>query len=251
MKALGSGTTTFMISDCSAEFYVGTAATGCPHIQLVFHYNPKFSPLFIGDPMRSLTVRSFLLPVLMITSMSLFAASAPQAKTKSGTLEGKADGPVNVFLGIPYAQPPVGDLRWKPPVAAAKWDGVKKATDFGSHCLQGKVFGDMVFHDPGGSEDCLTLNVWVPTKHADPKIPVMVWIYGGGFVAGTTSESRQEGSHLAQQGVIVVSMNYRLGVFGFFVNSELAKESGHNASGNYGLLDQLLALQWVHDNIAA
>jgi len=109
----------------------------------------------------------------------------------------------------------------------------------------------MVFHDPGGSEDCLTLNVWVPTKHADPKIPVMVWIYGGGFVAGTTSESRQEGSHLAQQGVIVVSMNYRLGVFGFFVNSELAKESGHNASGNYGLLDQLLALQWVHDNIAA
>jgi len=117
--------------------------------------------------------------------------------------------------------------------------------------MQGKVFGDMVFHDPGASEDCLTLNVWVPDKHVEPKLPVMVWIYGGGFVAGTTSESRQEGSHLAQQGVIVVSMNYRLGVFGFLVHPELAKESGHNSAGNYGLLDQLAALKWVHDNIAA
>jgi para-nitrobenzyl esterase len=184
--------------------------------------------------------------------LALFAASSgPQVKTASGVVEGKSDGPVNIFLGIPYAAPPVGDLRWKPPVPAAKWSGVLKATDFSSHCMQGKVYGDMKFRDPGGSEDCLTLNVWVPAKTSGAKLPVMVWIYGGGFEAGTTSEARQDGTHLAQQGVIVVSMNYRLGVFGFFVHPELAKESGHNAAGNYGLLDQTAALRWVHDNIAA
>ena len=196
--------------------------------------------------------RWFVFFAVILASVVLVAASsAPQVKTRLGTVEGKDDGKVKAFLGIPYAAPPVGDLRWKAPAPATKWTGVKKATEFGFHCMQGKVFGDMVFHDPGGSEDCLTLNVWVPDKHIDPKMPVMVWIYGGGFVAGTTSESRQEGSHLAQQGVIVVSMNYRLGVFGFMVHPELAKESGYNAAGNYGLLDQLAALKWVHDNIAA
>jgi len=184
--------------------------------------------------------------------LALFAASsAPKVKTHSGEVEGKVDGTVHVFLGIPYAQPPVGDLRWKPPVPAAKWSGVRKATEFGSHCLQGKVFGDMNFRDPGGSEDCLTLNVWVPAQEGK-KLPVMVWIYGGGFVAGTTSEARQDGAHLAQLGgVVVVSMNYRLGVFGFLVHPELAKESSHNSAGNYGLLDQLEALKWVQKNIAA
>jgi len=189
---------------------------------------------------------------LVALPLALFAAaSGPQVKTASGTVEGKEDGGVKAFLGIPYAAPPVGNLRWKPPMPPAGWDGVRKATDFGSHCMQGKVYGDMSFRDPGGSEDCLTLNVWVPTKTAGAKLPVMVWIYGGGFVAGTTSEARQDGTHLAQQGVIVVSMNYRLGVFGFFVHPELAKESGRNAAGNYGLLDQVAALRWVHDNIAA
>jgi para-nitrobenzyl esterase len=188
---------------------------------------------------------------ILTPAVLVAASSAPQVKTRLGAVEGKDDGKVKVFLGIPYAAPPVGDLRWKAPAPAAKWTGVKKAIEFGSHCMQGKVFGDMVFHDPGASEDCLTLNVWVPDKHVEPKLPVMVWIYGGGFVAGTTSEGRQEGSHLAQQGVIVVSMNYRLGVFGFLVHPELAKESGHNSAGNYGLLDQLAALKWVHDNIAA
>lgn len=189
---------------------------------------------------------------LLALPLALFGASeAPQVKTASGVVEGKDDGAVHAFFGIPYAAPPVGDLRWKPPAAAAKWTGVRKATAFGSHCMQGRVFGDMNFRDAGGSEDCLTLNVWVPAKAAAAKLPVMVWIYGGGFVAGTTSEGRQDGTHLAQQGVIVVSMNYRLGIFGFFVHPELAKESGRNAAGNYGLLDQLAALHWVHDNIAA
>ena len=203
--------------------------------------------------MPSLSLRGcFIFSAVILMPIALLASSsAPQVKTRSGVVEGKDDGKVKTFLGIPYAAPPVGDLRWKAPTPAAKWSGVKKAAEFGSHCMQGKVFGDMVFHDPGGSEDCLTLNVWVPDKHAEPKLPVMVWIYGGGFVAGTTSEARQNGYKLAQQGVIVVSMNYRLGVFGFLVHSELAKESGHNAAGNYGLLDQLAALQWVHDNIAA
>jgi para-nitrobenzyl esterase len=179
------------------------------------------------------------------------AASGPQVKIEAGIVEGKEAGAIHAFLGIPYAAPPIGDLRWKPPVPAAKWTGVRKATEFGSHCLQGDVYGDMVFRDPGGSEDCLSLNVWAPAKPSGSKLPVMVWIYGGGFAAGSTSEGRQDGTHLAQQGVIVVSMNYRLGIFGFFVHSELAKESPHHASGNYGLLDQLAALQWVHDNIAA
>ena len=196
--------------------------------------------------------RSLVAWAMLVSPLGLFGeSSAPQAKTATGVVEGKDDGTVHAFLGIPYAAPPVGDLRWKPPVAAAKWSGVRKATEFGAHCMQGKVFGDMNFRDAGGSEDCLTLNVWVPAKPSKEKLPVMVWIYGGGFVAGTTSEARQDGTHLAQQGVIVVSMNYRLGVFGFLVHPELAKESGRNAAGNYGLLDQLAALHWVHDNIAA
>jgi para-nitrobenzyl esterase len=192
----------------------------------------------------------FTFPSTFVFSAQAQSSSSLQVKTASGVVEGKEMGPVHAFLGIPYAAAPVGDLRWKPPVPAAKWDGVRKATEFGSHCMQTNVYGDMVFPDAGGSEDCLSLNVWVPTK-AQGKLPVMVWIYGGGFVAGGTSEPRQHGEVLAQQGVIVVSMNYRLGMFGFFVHPELAKESEHHAAGNYGLLDQTAALRWVHENIAA
>jgi para-nitrobenzyl esterase len=202
--------------------------------------------------MNQQILRSLLTSIIFFTPLTLFAtSSSPQVKTLSGVVEGKNDGPVQAFLGIPYAQPPVGDLRWKPPAPAASWKGIRKATEFGAHCLQGNVFGDMTFRDAGGSEDCLTLNVWVPAKPSSAKLPVLVWIYGGGFVAGSTSEGRQDGTHLAQQGVVVISMNYRLGVFGFLVHPELAKESGRDSAGNYGLLDQLLALHWVHDNIAS
>jgi para-nitrobenzyl esterase len=183
--------------------------------------------------------------------MSCAATNNLQVNTKSGIVEGKQSGSIRAFLGIPYAQPPVGDLRWKPPVPAAQWSGVKTATSFGSRCLQNDVFGDMKFRDPGQSEDCLTLNVWTPAKEASAKLPVMVWIYGGGFAAGGTSEPRQDGTVLAQQDVVVVSMNYRLGIFGFFVHPELAKESPHGSAGNYGLMDQRAALEWVQDNIAA
>ena len=196
-----------------------------------------------------------ILCVLTAISLGSNAASAAtsadlQVKVDSGTVEGKQEGPIRTFLGIPYAAPPVGDLRWKPPAPAAKWTGVRAAKEFGAHCMQGNVYGDMTFPDPGNSEDCLTLNVWTPAKKVDAKLPVMVWIHGGGFVAGGSSEPRQNGQKLAGHGVIVVSMNYRLGVFGFLVHPELAKDSGRDSAGNYGLLDQVAALQWVQRNIA-
>lgn len=176
-----------------------------------------------------------------------------RVKTKQGKVEGKMDGAVRAFLGIPFAAPPVGPLRWRAPMPAAKWSGMRPATEFGHRCMQPTIYNDMVFRDPGISEDCLTLNIWAPEaakdKHA--KLPVMVWIYGGGFLAGSTSERRQDGATLAKNGFIVVTMNYRMGIFGFFANAELAAESGKNASGNYGLLDQTAALAWVQKNIGA
>jgi para-nitrobenzyl esterase len=216
--------------------------------------NSGYNPMFVSRDKNMIlcsAAKWLSAATFFVFSAALVAQSAPQVKTRSGVIEGKDDGTVRSFLGIPYAAPPVGELRWKPPAPAAKWTGVKKTIDFGPHCMQGRVFGDMNFRDPGGSEDCLTLNVWAPSKTSSKKLPVMVWIYGGGFVSGSTSEPRQDGTHLAQRGVVVVSMNYRVGVFGFFVHPDLTKESGHNSAGNYGLLDQTAALRWVHDNIAA
>ncbi|MEO8735766.1 MAG: carboxylesterase family protein [Edaphobacter sp.] len=172
-------------------------------------------------------------------------------KTEQGKIEGTMSGPIRAFLGIPYAAPPVGPLRWRAPVPAAKWSGVRAAKEFGSHCMQPKLYADMIFRDPGISEDCLTLNVWTPAKDKAAKLPVMVWIFGGGFITGGTSEPRQDGTNLAKNGVIVVSMNYRLGVFGYFAHAGLAAESGRNSAGNYGLLDQTAALRWVQKNIKA
>ncbi len=170
----------------------------------------------------------------------------------SGLLEGTAEGGVRIFKGIPYAAAPVGELRWKAPQPVAHWDGVRKADQFGSRAMQARLFADMIFRDAGPSEDCLYLNVWTPaTAGATEKLPVMVWIYGGGFVGGGSSEPRQDGQNLAKKGVVVVSMNYRLGIFGFFSHPELTKESPQHASGNYGLLDQAAALDWVRRNIAA
>jgi para-nitrobenzyl esterase len=199
----------------------------------------------IGQASRTLVV------LLSLAGMSVFATG--QVRTDAGSVEGStsADGKVQIFKGIPYAAPPVGALRWKEPQPVPAWQGVRKTTEFGARCMQGNVFGDMVFRDAAPSEDCLYLNVWTPKTSADAKLPVMVWIYGGGFQAGATSEPRQDGEHLAHKGVVVVSMNYRLGIFGFFSHPELTKESPHHASGNYGLLDQAAALQWVRKNITA
>src|SRR6267154_774151 len=194
------------------------------------------------------------LALLLSASVASAAAqegSPLQVKTETGIVEGKMQGSLRAFLGIPYAAPPVGELRWKAPAPPLAWEGVRDATKFGARCMQGNIFGDMVFRDAGPSEDCLMLNVWTPANVAKKKLPVMVWIHGGGFVAGATSEPRQDGATLAEQGVAVVSMNYRMGIFGFFELPELIKDSGKNAAGNYGLLDQVAALEWVKKNIAA
>lgn len=199
--------------------------------------------------------RGFLfrhLSLLIGAAFSVFVMNADQVQTKSGMVEGTAstDSKIRIYKGIPFAAPPVGQLRWKPPQPVTPWQGVRKTTEFGARCMQGRLFEDMVFRDSGPSEDCLYLNVWTPAPTSAERLPVMFWIYGGGFQAGASSEPRQDGENLAHKGVVVVSFNYRLGIFGFFSHPELARESGHHASGNYGLLDQTAALRWVHDNIS-
>ena len=178
------------------------------------------------------------------------AAVPDLVKVNTGRVKGAVNNGVAAFKGIPFAAPPVGALRWKAPQPAPRWTGVREAVEFGPRCMQGNIFDDMVFRDKGPSEDCLYLNVWTTAASAKARLPVMVWVYGGGFAAGAASEPRQDGENLARKGVVVVSMNYRLNVFGFFSHAELAKESGHDSSGNYGLLDQVAALEWVHKNIA-
>ncbi len=184
---------------------------------------------------------------------ALTAQVSTVVTTQQGSFEGEAtrDGKVVAFKGIPYAAPPVGDLRWSPPQPPESWTGRRDARSFGYRCVQSSSYNDMVFHDPGASEDCLTLNVWTPANAKPGSLPVMVWIYGGGLSSGGTSENRQHGEFLAQRGVVVVSMNYRLGILGFFTHPELTAASAHHASGNYGLLDQVAALAWVKANIAA
>jgi para-nitrobenzyl esterase len=178
------------------------------------------------------------------------AAMRDIVKLETGALKGTFANGITAFKGIPFAAPPVGALRWQPPKPAPHWKGVREALEFGPRCMQGNIYGDMVFRDKGPSEDCLYLNVWTPAASAKARLPVMVWVYGGGFAAGATSEPRQDGENLACKGVVVVTMNYRLNIFGFFSHAELARESGHDSAGNYGLLDQVAALQWVRKNIA-
>ena len=195
----------------------------------------------------------WLLATLMGVQTAAFAQIRyEQLKTADGVLEGvvSADGKVRTFKGIPFAAPPVGPLRWKAPQPPVPWTGVRKASEYGARCMQGNIYSDMIFHDSGPSEDCLYLNLWMPANPAVARLPVMVWIYGGGFQAGATSEPRQDAGNLSKKGVLVVSMNYRLGIFGFFSHTELTKESGPDYSGNYCMLDPLAALEWVKKNIA-
>jgi para-nitrobenzyl esterase len=196
-------------------------------------------------------ITAFLL-ILQIGIIAAFAQPGPQVKTANGTVEGITDANgIRIFMGIPFAQPPVGDLRWKEPQPVKDWDGLRKADHFGPQAMQKRVFADMVFRSAGTSEDCLYLNVWSPAKPSKQKLPVLVYYYGGGYVGGDGSEPRYDGESLARKGIVTVTVNYRLGVFGFLAHPELTKESPHNSSGNYGLLDQNAALLWVQKNIAA
>lgn len=176
-----------------------------------------------------------------------------QTKIKNGTIEGLYDTKTGIqkYFGIPFAKPPIGELRWKAPQPAENWSGVKETKDFGPRSVQRLVFGDMNSRSNGVSEDCLYLNVWTPASRNTKNLPVLVYFFGGGFVAGDGSEPRYDGENMAKEGIVVVTINYRLGIFGFLAHPELSAEAPYKASGNYGLLDQTLALQWVQENIAA
>jgi len=200
------------------------------------------------------TVVLFVVAVLSFTSA--FAAVTDPVHVEQGLLAGSnGNSPdVRVYRGVPFAAPPVGDLRWKAPQPAAKWQGVRKAAEFSNACWQTPYPAAAAIYQamlPGLSEDCLYLNVWTPAKSAKDRLPVMVWIHGGGFTRGFGGTSSYNGEALARKGAIIVTINYRLGIFGFFAHPELTAESGHHASGNYALLDQIAALQWVQKNIAA
>jgi para-nitrobenzyl esterase len=178
---------------------------------------------------------------LMLVGFAGAAEESPTVAVTGGKIRGSALSSGAVFKGIPFAAPPLGDLRWRQPSAVKPWPGVRDTTNFGPRCMQ---------NGADVSEDCLYLNVWTPEWPAKSLKPVMLWIHGGGNFAGASSEAIFDGERLARRGVVLVSANYRLGVFGFFAHPELTAESTHHASGNYGLMDQVAALKWVHENIA-
>jgi para-nitrobenzyl esterase len=194
---------------------------------------------------------------LVLASACVLPALAIQdpVKTDKGPVLGAAgtNPDVRVYKGIPYAKPPVGDLRWKKPLAVDAWTSVKPANQFAASCMQAPYPENSPYYSKLGavSEDCLYLNVWTAAKAAKEKRPVMVWIHGGAFTRGSGATPTYDGEALAAKGAIVVTINYRLGIFGFFAHPELTKESDVHSSGNYGLLDMVAALQWVHENIAA
>lgn len=214
-------------------------------------------------PPMTHSLRSFWMPVLcavccFVVSGSVVRAEGPVVSVASGLLEGSSLGDAGgVFLGIPFAAPPVGELRWREPQSVVPWEGVRPAKRYASSamqvltkdgflpwtaefCVQNEV-----------SEDCLYLNVWSPKLGRDAKLPVIVFIHGGAFLGGSGEVPLYEGTRLAEMGTVVVTINYRLGIFGFFAHPELTAESAHGASGNYGLMDQIAALRWVRENIAA
>ena len=174
-----------------------------------------------------------------------------QVKTQYGVLEGFEEDGVKKFLGVPFAQAPVGELRWKAPQPVQAWEGVREAKQFGNDPMQLDIFGDMQFRGPGRSEDCLYLNIWTTAATTADALPVLIYFNGGGLVAGSGSEPRYDGSAIAKEGVIGVTANYREGVFGFFAHPELTAASDYKGSGNYGFLDQVAAIKWVKENIAA
>ncbi|MBT9473171.1 MAG: carboxylesterase family protein [Pseudomonadota bacterium] len=172
-------------------------------------------------------------------------------RTQSGQVQGVVKDGVAAFKGVPFAAPPIGDLRWRAPQPAPAWSGIRSAAEYGHDCAQKPFPSDAAPLGTAPSEDCLVMNVWRPAAASKAKLPVMVWIYGGGFVNGGSSPEVYAGDQFAKQGVVLVSFNYRLGRFGFFAHPALSKESPKGPLGNYGFMDQIAALKWVQKNIAA
>jgi para-nitrobenzyl esterase len=192
--------------------------------------------------MRNKTIL-IAISLIFATRISLGQQPAP-VKVEQGLVQGSSEAGLTIYKGIPFAAPPVGDLRWSAPQPAAKWEGIKQTLNFAPGPIQGG-------NPPSGkSEDCLYLNIWTPAKSVNDHIPVLVWIYGGGFGAGATSETNYSGENLARKGVVLVSIAYRVGQLGFLAHPELTSESSYHASGNYGLLDMIAGLKWVQKNIA-
>ena len=236
-----------------ASLFKRLPAAPIPYIDLEFAIgDTQWLLLQKGDHMSSLKRFGFAAIVMFAAVLPAFGVD--RVKTASGILESTTapkDG-VRMFKGIPFAQPPVGDLRWREPQPVKKRTGARAADQFGPRCMQRTGPGaDYWFRSSGMSEDCLYLNVWTPAKSDNEKLPVLVYIFGGGFQNGDGSEPRYDGQNMARHGIVAVSLNYRTNIFGFFVHPDLVKESPHHAAGNYGLLDQVAALQWVQQNIAA
>ncbi|MCM4155570.1 carboxylesterase family protein [Gramella sp. AN32] len=189
--------------------------------------------------------------IVCFFSLNFYAQESLIVETENGKIEGLIDQDqhLNIFLGVPFAKPPIEKLRWKAPQELEDWEGVKETKKFGPSAIQTNVFGDMVYRSDGISEDCLYLNIWAPTESNGEGLPVLVYFYGGGFVAGDGSEPRYDGASMARNGIIAITVNYRLNIFGFLAHPKLSKQAEYNASGNYGLLDQTAALKWVYENI--
>ncbi len=186
----------------------------------------------------------FVMMFMLMIAGSCIAQQPVPMKVEGGLVQGTSEGGLTAYRGIPFAAPPVGDLRWRAPQSAAKWEGIRQATTFAPGPIQ-------AWGAPAGkSEDCLYLNIWSPAKSAIDRIPVFVWIYGGGFNGGSTSEPNYSGENLAKKGVVLVSIAYRVGQLGFLAHPELSAESPNHVSGNYGLLDMIAGLQWIQKNIA-
>ena len=197
-------------------------------------------------------MRGLLGAALLAAASSAVLPAQAQIQTAhvtGGLVEGTLAHGIVAFKGIPFAAPPVGALRWRSPQPVVPWRGTRSADRFGASCMQDPMFARIMGAPPALSEDCLYLNLWTPAKSPRARLPVMVWIYGGGFVGGMTSVPVYDGTHFAQQGVVLVSIAYRLGVFGFLADPQLSRESGHG-SGNYGLEDMIAGLKWVRANIA-
>ncbi len=198
-----------------------------------------------------MNARALLFFLVMLAVPVAIAADAPLARTEAGTVRGLSADGVDRFLGIPFAAPPVGDRRWRPPLPAPAWVGQRPADTYGADCAQKPFIGDDAPLATVPAEDCLYLNVWRPAGATGQSLPVMVWIHGGGFVNGGTSPAIYDGSRMARDGVVLVSANHRLGRFGFFAHPALTAEAGDAPTANYGFMDQIAALRWVAANIAA